>query len=221
MNYELMENNKVTLRGEVVSQPKFSHESYGEAFYELLLKVERLSSNFDIIPITVPEKLLMGDNFAMGNTVGINGQFRSYNKLVDNHSKLLLTVFVRSIIECDEDYNPNVVELSGFLCKEPIYRTTPFGREICDILIAVNRAYNKSDYLPAIAWGRNARFVKDITVGKRLNIVGRIQSREYQKRLSESDVETRTAYEISIARVSLKNDENAINIDDRSQTLSV
>lgn len=216
MNYELMENNKVTLRGEVVSQPKFSHESYGEAFYELLLKVERLSSNFDIIPITVPEKLLMGDNFAMGNTVGINGQFRSYNKLVDNHSKLLLTVFVRSIIECDEDYNPNVVELSGFLCKEPIYRTTPFGREICDILIAVNRAYNKSDYLPAIAWGRNARFVKDITVGKRLNIVGRIQSREYQKRLSESDVETRTAYEISIARVSLKNDENAINIDDRA-----
>ena len=203
MNYEMMENNKVFLKGEVVSNPVFSHEVYGEGFYELDLKVQRLSENYDIIPVTVSEKLLGDDNFSLGKVVSVKGQFRSYNKLVDGKSKLILTVFVRELIELDDSMNPNIVELSGFVCKEPIYRTTPFGREICDLLLAVNRAYNKSDYLPCIAWGRNARFIGGMSVGQKLDIIGRIQSREYQKKVSETETQTRTAYEISISKIHL------------------
>lgn len=201
MSYELMENNKVFLKGVVNSEPTFSHESFGEGFYELAIKVDRLSDNFDNIPVIVSEKLL--GSFSKGKVVSIAGQFRSYNKLVDGKSRLILNVFVRNIIEIDETMNPNVVELSGFICKEPIFRMTPFGREICDVLIAVNRAYNKSDYLPCIVWGRNARFVKDITVGQKVQIVGRIQSREYQKRLTDDTMETRVAYEISVNKISI------------------
>lgn len=201
MNYELMENNKVFLKGEVASKPVFSHEVFGEGFYELNLKVKRLSNNYDIIPITVSERLLGDNSFSEGKTVSIKGQFRSYNKVVDNHSKLLLTVFVRELIELDESMNPNIIELSGFICKEPIYRTTPFKREICDVLLAVNRAYNKSDYLPCIAWGRNARYVKNIKIGQKVSIIGRIQSREYQKKVNETESLIKTAYEISISKI--------------------
>ena len=208
MNYELMENNKVFLKGVVNSEPVFSHESFGEGFYELVIKVDRLSDNYDNIPVIVSEKLLSGDNFKKGNVVSVAGQFRSYNKLVDGKSRLILNVFVRNIIDMDDSMNPNVVELSGFICKEPIFRMTPFGREICDILLAVNRAYNKSDYLPCIVWGRNARFVKDIAVGQKVQVVGRIQSREYQKKLADDSIETRVAYEISVNKISLA-EENA------------
>lgn len=214
MNYELMDNNKVFLKGEVVSNPEFSHEVFGEGFYELSLKVKRLSENYDIIPITVSERLLTNEKFDVGKTVLIKGQFRSYNKQVDNKSKLLLTVFVRELIEDQTlDINPNIIELNGFVCKEPIYRTTPFKREICDVLLAVNRAYNKSDYLPCIAWGRNARFVKNIKVGGRVNIIGRIQSREYQKKLSENESETKTAYEISISKIRFEENLEKENIE--------
>lgn len=211
MNYELMENNKVFLKGEVSSSPIFSHESFGEGFYELTLKVDRLSNNYDNIPVIVSEKLLVGDNFKLGNIVAIQGQFRSYNKLVDGKSKLILNVFVRSIIEIDDSMNPNVVELSGFICKEPIFRMTPFGREICDMLIAVNRAYNKSDYLPCIVWGRNARFARSARVGQKVEIVGRIQSREYQKRISDEETLTKVAYEISVNKI------NFINLTEKTQ----
>lgn len=204
MHYELMENNKVFLKGEVVSEPVFSHEVFGEGFYELNLNVKRLSDNFDIVPITVSERLLQGGEFKLGNTVAIKGQFRSYNKLIDNKSKLLLTVFVRELTQPENIVNPNLIELTGYICKEPIYRTTPFKREICDVLLAVNRAYNKSDYLPCIAWGRNARYVKNISVGQKVCILGRIQSREYQKRLSESESQTRVAYEISISKIKVE-----------------
>lgn len=208
MNYELMENNKVFLKGEVVSTPVFSHEVFGEGFYELSLRVKRLSENYDIIPITVSERLLSNNKFSIGREVFVKGQFRSYNKQVENKSKLLLTVFVRDLIEDENvDINPNIIELSGFVCKEPIYRTTPFKREICDVLLAVNRAYNKSDYLPCIAWGRNARFVKNIKVGGKISIIGRIQSRTYQKRLSETEVENKVAYEISISKIKLEESE--------------
>lgn len=200
MNYELMENNKVFLKGEVASIPTFSHEVYGEGFYDLVLKVERLSKTYDFIPITVSERLL-NDNFSMGKVLSLRGQFRSYNKLVDNKSKLILTVFVRDLIEMDDTLNPNIIEISGFVCKEPIFRTTPFGREICDVLLAVNRAYNKSDYLPCIAWGRNARFLKTIPIGQKVEIVGRIQSRVYEKKLENEESESRTAYEISISKI--------------------
>lgn len=202
MNYELMENNKVTLMGKVVSEPKFSHEVYGEKFYELNLSVKRLSDYNDIIPITVSEKLLGGDEFAFGKNVGVAGQFRSYNKLIDDRSKLMLTVFVRDVVKFDENLNPNIIEINGYLCKPAIYRVTPFKREICDMLLAVNRAYNKSDYLPCIAWGRNARYAKNIAVGGKVNLSGRIQSREYQKKVSEEEILTKTAYEISVSKLS-------------------
>lgn len=201
MKYELMNNNKVFLSGMVVSEPVFSHETFGEGFYEVMLSIPRLSEHVDILPVTVSEKLIK--NFEVGKSVSLKGQLRSYNKLEDEKSKLILSVFARELTDVDDSMNPNIIEISGFVCKPPVFRTTPFKREICDVLIAVNRAYNKSDYLPCIAWGRNARFLKDATVGSKIDIVGRIQSREYQKRLENGEVETKTAYEISVGRVSL------------------
>ena len=201
MNYDFLNNNKVYLTGEIVSKPVYSHEIYGEGFYELMLSVQRLSDYCDIIPITISERLMLNeDNFEIGKRLSIKGQFRSYNKVVEDKSRLMLTVFVREIMEeCDEQ-NPNIVEIVGYVCKPPIYRTTPFNREISDVLLAVNRAYNKSDYLPCIAWGRNARYIKSLDVGEKVFVVGRIQSREYQKH-TESGDQTRTAYEISISKI--------------------
>ena len=201
MKYELLSNNKVFLCGQIESDAVFSHESFGEAFYEIKLSVKRLSEQYDIIPITISDKLLSPD-MKIGTSLAIKGQFRSYNKVEDGKSKLMLTVFVRELIEYNESMNPNIIEITGFICKSPTYRTTPFKREICDVLIAVNRAYNKSDYLPCIAWGRNARFVKNLEIGKKVNLVGRIQSREYQKKLADGEVVTRIAYEVSINKIS-------------------
>lgn len=194
-----MNNNKVFLNGIIVEEPTFSHETFGEGFYEVKLSVSRLSEQTDILPITVSEKLLK--HFILGKEIAIKGQFRSFNKLNGEKSKLILSVFVREVIEKDESMNPNIIEITGFLCKEPIYRTTPFNREICDILVAVNRAYNKSDYLPCIAWGRNARYIKDAKIGSKVSIVGRIQSRDYQKKLDNGEIINKTAYEISITRI--------------------
>lgn len=212
-----MANNKVYLRGKVIKEPEFSHEVYGEGFYEMDLAVQRLSDHNDIIPVTVSERLLNENDFSLGTEISLKGQFRSYNKMVDDKSRLMLTVFVRELVENDPTINPNIIELSGYICKPPIYRTTPFKREICDMLLAVNRAYNKSDYLPCIAWGRNARFVRGIDVGQKVFVSGRIQSREYQKRLSEEEVQTKTAYEISINKISLNENfenENTLVDDD-------
>ena len=200
MNYEQMNNNKVYLRGKIVSELVFSHEVFDEKFYEFNLEVPRLSDSYDTIPVTISERLV-DRRIKLGETITISGQFRSYNKQLENKSKLVLTVFVREIEENDESQNPNMIELNGFICKEPVFRTTPFKREISDVLLAVNRAYNKSDYIPCIAWGRNARFVRDLKVGEPLSIVGRIQSRIYQKKLSDDVVETKSAYEISITKL--------------------
>ena len=204
MNYEQMNNNRVYLRGKIVSEPTLSHEVFDEKFYEFNLEVPRLSESFDTIPVTISEKLI-DKRTKVGSEITIDGQFRSYNKQQDGKSKLVLTVFVRDVLENDESINPNIIELKGFVCKEPVFRTTPFKREICDILIAVNRAYNKSDYIPCIAWGRNARYVRDIKVGEAVSLVGRIQSREYQKRISDDEILTKTAYEISITKI-MQND---------------
>ncbi len=218
MKYEQMNNNRVVLTGEVASKPVFSHETFGEGFYELSLSVPRLSDKVDIIPIIVSEKLLVGDAFNLGNKICVKGQFRSYNKLEGEKSKLILTVFVREVVDMNEEVNPNIIEIVGYICKPPIYRTTPFKREICDILVAVNRAYNKSDYLPCIAWGRNARFIKNIEIGSKIFIVGRIQSREYQKKLEDGTVLNKVAYEISISRIQTENksstDIEYNNVDD-------
>ena len=204
-----MENtsNKVFIRGEILSSAIFSHEIYGEGFYEMEVKVNRLSGQSDIIPVTISERLMQEKDLQVGSTISAIGQFRSYNKLVDGKSKLMLTVFVREVIDTDETKNPNNIVLSGYICKEPVYRTTPFNREISDVLIAVNRAYNKSDYIPCIAWGRNARFVKNLNVGDFITISGRIQSREYQKKYSETDIRTLTAYEVSINKLSTEEDD--------------
>ena len=201
MNYEDMTNNKVTLSGVVVSQPAFSHEVYGEGFYEFMLSVLRLSDAADILPVTISERLMHEAHIEVGSKISVAGQFRSYNKLADNHSRLMLTVFARSVCDYDEELNPNVIELEGYICKNPMYRTTPFKREICDILLAVNRAYNKSDYIPCIAWGRNARYVNTLQVGDKIYLTGRIQSREYCKQLPDGTEQTRVAYEVSISRL--------------------
>jgi len=174
----------------------------GEGFYDLTISVKRLSGQEDLIPLTVSERLMEDDSFKSGNLIGVIGQFRSYNKLVDNRSKLVLRVFVREIAAPDED-EPNTIEIDGFVCKAPVYRTTPFKREISDMLIAVNRAYNKSDYIPAIAWGRNARYAGTFEVGDRVHIIGRIQSRIYQKQLDDGVIEERTAYEVSVSKLDL------------------
>ena len=200
MDYEQMNNNKVYLRGKIVSEPVFSHEVFDEKFYEFLLEVPRLSESFDTIPVTISERLI-DSRIKLNDTITITGQFRSYNKQTEGRSKLVLTVFVREIMENNLSENPNTIELNGFICKEPVFRTTPFKREISDVLLAVNRAYNKSDYIPCIAWGRNARFVRDMKVGDALSIVGRIQSRQYQKKISDDVIETKSAYEISIIKL--------------------
>ncbi|MDR1094243.1 MAG: single-stranded DNA-binding protein [Clostridiales bacterium] len=194
--------NQVFLTGTIVTDPVYSHTVYGEGFYEMFLEVRRLSDTSDRLPITVSERLIAGWNVKNGSAVALNGQLRSYNKFADGASRLRLTVFVREFEALQESRNPNSIELEGYICKPPIYRMTPFKREICDLLLAVNRAYNKSDYIPCIAWGRNARYVKDIPIGVKIQILGRVQSRLYQKRLSETEIETRTAFEVSINQIS-------------------
>ena len=201
-------NNMVILKGQIASKPVFSHSCMGETFEEIILKVPRLSNECDYIPLTVSSRL--GATFEEGQMICIVGNFRSYNKLENGKSKLLLTVFVRSFVDPDKIENSNQINITGYICKDPIYRTTPFGREITDCLIAVNRGYNKSDYLPCIAWGRNAVFVAGIGVGEKIELSGRIQSREYQKRISETEVETRTAYEVSISSIALLSSNNQI-----------
>ena len=194
-----MQNNQVYLSGQIASEPVFSHEIMGEKFYDMTVSVARLSGQNDVIPITISDRLMEGGSFEIGNLIGLIGQFRSYNKIVDGKSKLVLRVFVRELCECD-DNAPNVIEIEGYVCKQPVYRTTPFKREIADLLIAVNRAYNKSDYIPAIAWGRNARYASTFRVGEKIHLVGRIQSRIYQKALDDGSVEERVAYEVSITK---------------------
>lgn len=199
MNYNNLKNNIVNIHGEIYTMPEYSHEVYGEEFYEFILKVNRLSDSCDLVPVTISNRLI--NDFKIGKKIGIEGQFRSYNKQVDNKSKLMLTVFVRNLVDYNELTNPNYIEVIGYVCKEPTYRTTPFNREICDILIAVNRSYNKSDYLPLIAWGRNARYSKNFKVGDRIKIVGRIQSRDYVKKISDEESVTKTAYEVSLNKI--------------------
>lgn len=203
-NYE--KNNYAHISGKVTENPKFSHNILGEGFYDLKLSVPRLSDESDTIPVTISERLLNG--VEAGDDITIDGEFRSYNKLDCGKSRLILTLFAKELSDFDSLNNSNTISLSGFICKEPIYRTTPFGREICDCLVAVNRAYGKSDYIPCIAWGRNARFVRGLNIGDKIDISGRIQSRNYTKKIDDNHTEDRTAYEISISSVSLSDQVN-------------
>lgn len=208
------ENNKATLTGEIVSDFEFNHECYGEGFYTAVLASERTSDQKDIIPVMVSERLVNVKAEWEGRFVEVSGQFRSYNKHEGERNRLILSVFVREFedITDERDFgleDENLISFNGYICKEPIYRKTPLGREITDILLAVNRPYGKSDYIPCIARGRNARFASKLEVGARLQIEGRIQSREYQKRISDDEVETRVAYEVSIAKMEVVADEQS------------
>lgn len=207
-----LDNNSVFLIGKALTNSQFSHEVYGEGFYIVYVKVPRLSDAYDTIPIMFSERLISPDSIVTDQRMTIEGQFRSYNNY-DNDSghKLMLTVFAREIELVEEEVpneNPNQIILNGFVCRKPVYRTTPFGREIADVLLAVNRAYNKSDYIPCIAWGRNARFAGSFEVGDNIRIWGRIQSRTYQKKLSEDEIEERVAYEISVSKMEVVKENN-------------
>ena len=208
----ILENNHLVLIGKVCSEKTFSHEIYGEKFYMFDLEVPRLSKAVDVIPITVSERLITNIDIEIGKELAIEGQFRSYNSYENEKNRLILTVFAKDISEVeDEELSEeeekkkvsNEVTLIGYVCKKPIYRQTPFDREIADILLAVNRAYNKSDYIPCIAWGRNARFCQNIEVGTEVKILGRVQSRKYEKKFEDGTSETRVAYEVSVSSMEI------------------
>ena len=231
MDTNYLENNYLTLVGKVTGEKKFSHEIYGERFYVFNLEIPRLSGNSDIIPITVSERLIKEETLQEGKKLLVKGQFRSYNSYENEKNRLILTVFAKDLVELKEseeqedenemvkkDTITNEVVLIGYICKKPIYRQTPFGREISDLLLAVNRAYNKSDYIPCIAWGRNARFCQNLEVGSQVKIVGRVQSRSYEKKHEDGTIENRVAYEVSIGSLEVieeKNDEKEVGTENQ------
>jgi primosomal replication protein N len=200
-----VQNNSVTLIGEIVSGFTFNHEVFGEGFYLVDLAVKRLSEQVDVIPLMISERLINMNEVSMGDAIEVTGQFRSYNQFGSEKKRLILSVFVREMIFMEGEFTDytksNFIKLNGFICKPPTYRKTPLGREIADLLIAVNRPYGKSDYIPCIAWGRNASYASGLSVGTMMEVSGRIQSREYEKKLSETEIVKRTAYEVSVSRL--------------------
>ena len=204
-------NNHVWLTGTIISMPEYSHEAYGEKFYNLMFGVERLSGVKDVIPLMVSESLIdVSNDNCIGVTASVYGTFRSFNKHEETKSHLVLYVFVHDIDEAsgkDADMNDcNLIKLEGFVCKDPVYRKTPLGRELTEILIAVNRSYGKSDYIPCITWGRKARLAAELKVGTLVSVEGRIQSREYTKKVNERETEQHIAYEVSAHRVEVIKD---------------
>ena len=223
MDTNYLENNYLTLVGKVTGEKKFSHEIYGEKFYVFNLEIARLSGNADIIPITVSERIITDEMLMQGKQLLVKGQFRSYNSYDNEKNRLILTVFAKDVVEVEEnneeeenemakkDTVTNEVVLVGYICKKPIYRQTPFGREIADVLLAVNRAYNKSDYIPTIAWGRNARFCQNLEVGTKVKLVGRVQCRMYEIKHEDGTVENRVAYEVSIGSLEIVDEDDTEN----------
>jgi len=204
MSDKIIENNQVTIMGEIVSPFSFSHEVFGEGFYMVDVSVKRLSNSEDTIPVMISERLIDVTEDYTGEFIMVNGQFRSYNKHDELKNRLVLSVFAREVEFIEEELDgakTNNIMLDGYICKLPVYRKTPLGREIADLLIAVNRPYGKSDYIPCICWGRNARFASAFEVGNHVQVFGRIQSREYVKKLSETATEKRIAYEVSVSKL--------------------
>ena len=204
MTDKIIENNQVTITGEIISEYQYSHEVFGEGFYYVEVLVNRLSDSADIIPMIISERLVDVNTSAVGEIVKVTGQFRSYNRHEEKKNRLVLSVFVREIefLENDDkNARINQISLDGFICKEPVYRKTPLGRELADLLVAVNRSYGKSDYIPCICWGRNARFSAGFAVGGHVQIWGRIQSREYIKKIDEEHTQRRVAYEVSVSKI--------------------
>ena len=224
MNTNYSENNYIILVGKITSEKVFSHEVYGESFYIFNLEIPRLSGTADLIPVTISERLISNFDLTIGKEVAIEGQFSSYNTYENQRSRLVLTVFAKDIKEYQEDDEEgrervsNEVVLTGYVCKKPIYRKTPFGREISDVLLAVNRAYNKSDYIPCIAWGRNARFCENMEIGTEVRITGRVQSRMYEKKHEDGTIEPRVAYEVSVGSLELVDkDDNENNNEENKE----
>lgn len=206
MTDKVIENNQVTVMGEIVSRFTYSHEIFGEGFFMVDIRCKRLSESIDIIPVMVSERLIDVTADYIGELICINGQFRSYNRHEEHKNRLVLSVFAREIFfidEMEESSKTNQIFLDGYICKEPIYRKTPLGREIADLLLAVNRPYGKSDYIPCICWGRNARFASTFTIGERCIVWGRIQSREYMKKINEDEAERRVAFEVSVSKLEI------------------
>ena len=204
MTDKVIENNQVTVMGEIASGFTYSHEIFGEGFYMMDVRCKRLSESYDTIPVMVSERLMDVTADYTGELICVNGQFRSYNRHEERRNRLVLSVFARELEFVDEmpdGEKSNQIFLDGYICKEPIYRKTPLGREIADLLIAVNRSYGKSDYIPCICWGRNARFASGFDVGGHVQIYGRIQSREYLKKVSENETQKRIAYEVSVSKI--------------------
>lgn len=204
MSDKIIENNQVSIVGEVVSDFSFSHEVFGEGFYMLDVSVRRLSDSCDVIPLMISERLIDVSGDYRGAYIRATGQFRSYNRHEEKKNRLVLSVFVRELEFIEEEVEnakTNQIFLDGYICKTPVYRKTPLGREIADILLAVNRPYGKSDYIPCICWGRNARFASGFEVGGHTQIWGRIQSREYVKKLDDEESERRVAYEVSVSKL--------------------
>ncbi len=203
------DTNVVNLIGELDSELEFSHEIFGEKFYNTKIKINRLSDSYDTLPITISERLLEEIDFNKNKLVSVTGQLRSYNKNIDNKNRLVLTVFVRDLnVSDEENKDPNSIFLDGYICKAPVYRKTPLGREITDLLVAINRPYNKSDYIPSIVWGRNAKFAKSLKVGDRIQMWGRVQSREYEKKTEDGNVLKKVAYEVSISKIKKTSENN-------------
>ncbi|MCD7751882.1 MAG: single-stranded DNA-binding protein [Lachnospiraceae bacterium] len=201
-----LDNNQVTVTGRVVSTFTYNHEIYGEGFYMVELCVERLSASSDTIPVMISERLIDVSQDYRGKLLKVQGQFHSYNRHDERKNRLVLSVFAREaefVEQMEESSRANAIYLDGYICKEPVYRRTPLGREIADLLLAVNRPYGKSDYIPCISWGRNARFAGNFKVGDRVAVWGRIQSREYMKKLDEEHTEKRVAYEVSVSKLEL------------------
>ena len=201
---QVIENNQVIMAGEIVSEFVFSHEVFGEGFYVLEISVRRLSNSYDVIPLMISERLIDVTRDYRGETIAVSGQFRSYNRHEEKKNRLVLSVFVRELEFAEEEpesSRTNQIFLEGYICKMPVYRKTPLGREIADLLVAVNRPYGKSDYIPCICWGRNARYASGFEVGAHIQLWGRIQSREYTKKISEEEIERRIAYEVSVSKL--------------------
>ncbi len=187
--------NQITVRGELLALPEFSHENYGKRFFRFYLEVRRLSGTSDILPVIAQEELLKEVDPCGGEMLTVTGQIRSHNHRENGNRRLMIFVFASSILA--EDGQPiNELHIEGAICREPTYRRTPLGREICDVMLAVPRAFRRADYLPCIAWGRTAQELSGCHTRDRIAIHGRLQSRIYTKQ-TETGQEERTAYEIS------------------------
>lgn len=200
--------NLIHLQGHVCQPLQFGHELFGEQFYVTTLSVPRLSGAEDYLPITLSERLLLDAPITAGMELAMDGQLRSYNKVIEGAGRLLITAFAQRLTDPSERENPNQVQLTGALCKAPSYRTTPFGREIADLMLAVNRSYGKSDYIPCITWGRTARYAANLKIGDKVQLVGRFQSRTYQKQMPDGTVLNKVAYEVSVSRLSAAKEES-------------